>query len=72
MSTWHDPRFRDVAIDPSDLGDLPDGWEIRFTAHGRKYFVDHLRRTTQFTGGPCAPYITCYAKVCIATHNGCV
>ena len=34
-----------------ELGPLPDGWEIRSTAHGRQYFVNHLNRTTQFTGG---------------------
>ena len=50
MSTWHDPRFRDVSIEPDELGNLGEGWEIRYTAHGRKYFVDHINRTTQFTG----------------------
>lgn len=28
---------------------MPDGWEIRYTEHGRTYFVDHMSRTTQFT-----------------------
>ena len=50
VSTWHDPRFRDVELDPHELGSLPDGWETRYTAHGRRYFVNHLSRTTQFTG----------------------
>ena len=49
VSTWHDPRFREVEVDPLELGPLPDGWEIRYTEHGRKYFVDHMSRTTQFT-----------------------
>ena len=49
VSTWHDPRFRQIDIDPQELGPLPDGWEIRYTDHGRKYFVDHMSRTTQFT-----------------------
>lgn len=49
VSTWHDPRFRDVEVESSELGTLLDGWEIRYTAHGRRYFVDHLNRTTQFT-----------------------
>ena len=49
VSTWHDPRFRNLDVDPSELGSLPDGWEIRFTSHGRRYFVDHVNRTTQFT-----------------------
>ena len=31
VSTWHDPRFRDVAVDPNELGPLPDGWEVRYT-----------------------------------------
>ncbi len=51
MSTWHDPRFRDLSIDTEELGNLGEGWEIRYTAHGRRYFVDHINRTTQFTGG---------------------
>lgn len=50
MSTWHDPRFRDMSIDSEELGNLGEGWEIRYTAHGRQYFVDHINRTTQFTG----------------------
>ena len=50
MSTWHDPRFRDISIDTEELGNLGEGWEIRYTAHGRRYFVDHINRTTQFTG----------------------
>ena len=49
VSTWHDPRFRQVEVDPLELGPLPEGWEIRYTEHGRKYFVDHMSRTTQFT-----------------------
>ena len=36
-------------MDPLELGPLPEGWEIRYTEHGRKYFVDHMSRTTQFT-----------------------
>uniref|UniRef100_A0AAX7U5R6 HECT-type E3 ubiquitin transferase n=1 Tax=Astatotilapia calliptera TaxID=8154 RepID=A0AAX7U5R6_ASTCA len=32
-----------------ELGPLPPGWEIRNTATGRVYFVDHNNRTTQFT-----------------------
>ena len=33
-----------------ELGELPEGWEIRETATGRRYYVDHNNRTTQFTG----------------------
>lgn len=30
----------------SGLGELPSGWEQRFTSEGRPYFVDHNTRTT--------------------------
>ncbi|KAJ2080915.1 hypothetical protein H4R24_002715 [Coemansia sp. RSA 988] len=30
----------------SALGPLPSGWEQRFTAEGRPYFVNHIARTT--------------------------
>ncbi|EJU05358.1 HECT-domain-containing protein [Dacryopinax primogenitus] len=33
--------------DPS-LGSLPQGWEQRFTAEGRPYYVDHNNRTTSW------------------------
>ncbi len=51
VSTWHDPRVpRDLNnLCADDLGPLPSGWETRHTATGRVYFVDHNRRTTQFT-----------------------
>jgi len=54
VSTWHDPRIpRDLAVGSSDLlaelGPLPPGWEMRQTATGRIYYVDHNNRTTQFT-----------------------
>ncbi|XP_014672884.1 PREDICTED: E3 ubiquitin-protein ligase SMURF2-like [Priapulus caudatus] len=51
VSTWHDPRVpRDVgSISENDLGPMPPGWEVRYTANGRKYYVDHNNRTTQFT-----------------------
>lgn len=54
-STWHDPRIpRDLPTSPADLsnevlGPLPPGWEVRQTASGRPYYVDHNNRTTQFT-----------------------
>ena len=41
---------RDMELSNSDLGNLPDGWEIRYTSNGRRYFVNHANRTTQFTG----------------------
>ena len=34
---------------------LPEGWEMRYTAEGVRYFVDHNSRTTTFQdprGGP--------------------
>uniref|UniRef100_A0A665VR73 HECT-type E3 ubiquitin transferase n=1 Tax=Echeneis naucrates TaxID=173247 RepID=A0A665VR73_ECHNA len=58
VSTWHDPRvpsihfflYRDLSnVNCEELGPLPPGWEIRNTATGRVYFVDHNNRTTQFT-----------------------
>ncbi|MCG8711201.1 hypothetical protein JHU04_004602, partial [Brenneria sp. 4F2] len=30
----------------SGFGELPSGWEQRFTPEGRAYFVDHNTRTT--------------------------
>lgn len=42
--------FRDLSnVNCEELGPLPPGWEIRNTATGRIYFVDHNNRTTQFT-----------------------
>uniref|UniRef100_A0A8C6KNX6 HECT-type E3 ubiquitin transferase n=1 Tax=Nothobranchius furzeri TaxID=105023 RepID=A0A8C6KNX6_NOTFU len=58
VSTWHDPRVPryllylhlDLSnVNCEELGPLPPGWEIRNTATGRVYFVDHNNRTTQFT-----------------------
>ena len=52
QSTWHDPALpRDTSeLTNEDLGALPDGWEVRYTTTGRRYFVDHNTRTTQFAG----------------------
>ncbi len=45
------PVFRDIELENCvDLGSLPDNWEIRYTPSGRQYFVNHVNRTTQFTG----------------------
>ncbi|CAG9864103.1 unnamed protein product [Phyllotreta striolata] len=51
VSTWHDPRIpKDLtSLDLDNLGPLPPGWEMRQTSSGRIYFVDHNKRTTQFT-----------------------
>ena len=40
---------------------LPPGWEMRFTAEGVRYFVDHNTRTTTFQdprGGPAKGLVT--------------
>ena len=52
-----------MSIDSEELGNLGEGWEIRYTAHGRQYFVDHINRTTQFTG-VCACVCVCVECVC--------
>ncbi|KAF4617712.1 hypothetical protein D9613_006103 [Agrocybe pediades] len=55
-TTWTDPR-RATHPPPSavtrpvtnpNLGPLPSGWEMRLTATGRVYFVDHNTRTTSW------------------------
>lgn len=51
---------RDVgSISEDDLGPMPPGWEVRYTANGRKYYVDHNNRTTQFTD----PRLSCNISV---------
>uniref|UniRef100_A0A8C0I8N2 E3 ubiquitin-protein ligase n=1 Tax=Bubo bubo TaxID=30461 RepID=A0A8C0I8N2_BUBBB len=48
--SFHICFHRDLSnINCEELGPLPPGWEIRNTATGRVYFVDHNNRTTQFT-----------------------
>jgi len=56
-TTWHDPRianaspsvFSSTATQTAlNLGALPSGWEMRMTASGRIYFVDHNTRTTSW------------------------
>ena len=51
VSTWYDPRIpRDLTVPAATANTpLPTGWEMRHTASGRVYFVDHNNRTTQFT-----------------------
>lgn len=51
-------------LDSSELGTLPDGWEIRYTANGRRYFVNHTNRTTQFTGMLCIKGGACCHGYC--------
>ncbi|KAJ2779525.1 hypothetical protein H4R18_003961 [Coemansia javaensis] len=60
-TTWDDPRLRSTQAPGSNraaavagiagqtasrLGPLPSGWEMRLTAQGRVYFVDHNTKTT--------------------------
>ncbi|KAJ2315603.1 NEDD4 E3 ubiquitin-protein ligase [Coemansia sp. RSA 2704] len=60
-TTWDDPRSRSNQAPSSNraaavagiagqtasrLGPLPSGWEMRLTAQGRVYFVDHNTKTT--------------------------
>ena len=40
-----------------DLGPLPPGWEKRQSPTGRVYYVDHNKRTTQFTDPRLSPAV---------------
>lgn len=60
----YDVICRDIEVNLTELGTLPDGWEIRYTAHGRRYFVDHLNRTTQFTGNTVPWWLHSYTVTC--------
>lgn len=42
------------------LGELPSGWEQRFTPEGRPYFVDHNTRTTTWVDPRRQQYIRMY------------
>lgn len=44
----------------SGLGELPSGWEQRFTTEGRPYFVDHNTRTTTWVDPRRQQYIRTY------------
>ena len=44
----------------SGLGELPPGWEQRFTPEGRAYFVDHNTRTTTWVDPRRQQYIRTY------------
>lgn len=47
---------------------LPEGWEMRYTAEGVRYFVDHNTRTTTFQdprGGPAKGYMIMLIKLII-------
>jgi len=34
---------------------LPEGWEMRYTAEGVRYFVDHNTKSTTFQDPRCGP-----------------
>ncbi|CAG9534504.1 unnamed protein product [Cercopithifilaria johnstoni] len=71
-TTWIDPRdgqasassyLKEVRSD--ELGELPAGWEKRFHADGRIFYIDHNTRRTQWEdprfdntniAGPAVPY----------------
>ncbi|CAI8496692.1 unnamed protein product [Hanseniaspora opuntiae] len=44
----------------SGLGELPPGWEQRYTPEGRSYFVDHNTRTTTWVDPRRQQYIRTY------------
>ncbi|CAN6643772.1 E3 ubiquitin-protein ligase Rsp5p [Trichomonascus vanleenenianus] len=44
----------------ASLGELPSGWEQRFTPEGRPYFVDHNTRTTTWVDPRRQQYIRTY------------
>ncbi|KAJ6221143.1 hypothetical protein RDWZM_006955 [Blomia tropicalis] len=54
-STWLDPRVPRELLQMENInldelvGPLGSGWEVRHTPAGRRYYVDHVNRTTQFT-----------------------
>uniref|UniRef100_A0A905QWT7 E3 ubiquitin-protein ligase n=2 Tax=Rhodnius TaxID=13248 RepID=A0A905QWT7_RHOPR len=61
VSSWHDPRIPrglDVEAVGERLGPLPPGWEVRHTPSGRVYYVDHNKRTTQFTHPSLSVYLS--------------
>jgi len=48
---------------------LPQGWEMRFTAEGVRYFVDHNTRSTTFQdprGGPAKGFALQFANAASA------
>ena len=36
------------ALEPEALEPLPPGWEEKMTESGRKYYINHTTRTTQW------------------------
>lgn len=52
--------FAATGATTSGLGELPPGWEQRFTPEGRAYFVDHNTRTTTWVDPRRQQYIRTY------------
>ncbi|KAG8440449.1 hypothetical protein GDO86_006267 [Hymenochirus boettgeri] len=77
-TTWEDPRLKipvqhrpKQAIDLSDLGPLPPGWEERTHTDGRVFYIDHHTKQTQWEDprlqtaaitGPAVPYSRDYKR----------
>ncbi|AMD21038.1 HEL243Cp [Eremothecium sinecaudum] len=55
--------FASTGATTSGLGELPPGWEQRFTPEGRAYFVDHNTRTTTWVDPRRQQYIRTYGPV---------
>lgn len=55
QKTWYDPRVPKELLTMSSInidslvGKLSSLWEVRVTSNGKCYFVNHLKKTTQFT-----------------------
>ncbi|KAL6936070.1 NEDD4 E3 ubiquitin-protein ligase [Hanseniaspora opuntiae] len=54
------PAAAQASSVPSGLGELPPGWEQRYTPEGRSYFVDHNTRTTTWVDPRRQQYIRTY------------
>ncbi|SCU87697.1 LAMI_0D07118g1_1 [Lachancea mirantina] len=52
--------FASTGATTSGLGELPPGWEQRYTPEGRAYFVDHNTRTTTWVDPRRQQYIRTY------------
>ncbi|KAG5437971.1 hypothetical protein PCANB_000317 [Pneumocystis canis] len=59
------PVVSNITTSPG-TGDLPSGWEQRYTPEGRCYFVDHNTRTTTWVDPRRQQYIRMYS----GTHMG--
>ncbi|KTW26722.1 hypothetical protein T552_02728 [Pneumocystis carinii B80] len=55
------PHVSGITTNPG-TGDLPSGWEQRYTPEGRCYFVDHNTRTTTWVDPRRQQYIRMYSS----------